>query len=64
MLFITEHNCETGKITQRELTAEEIKQREDEFESRIAEAEAKEAARQAILDRLGLNADEVNLLLG
>ena len=29
-----------------------------------AEAEAKEAARQAILDRLGLTADEAKLLLG
>jgi hypothetical protein len=30
----------------------------------IAEAEAKAAQRQAILDRLGLTADEVKLLLG
>jgi len=29
-----------------------------------AEAEAKQAARQAILDRLGLTADEAKLLLG
>jgi hypothetical protein len=29
-----------------------------------AEAEAKEVARQAILDRLGLTADEAKLLLG
>ena len=29
-----------------------------------AEAEAKEAARQAILDRLGLTADEAKILLG
>jgi hypothetical protein len=29
-----------------------------------AEAEAKEAARQEILDRLGLTADEAKLLLG
>ena len=29
-----------------------------------SEAEAKEAARQAILDRLGLTADEAKLLLG
>ena len=63
-MFIQEHNCETGEITQRELTAKEIKQREDEFEARKAEAEAKEAARQAILDRLGLTADEAKLLLG
>jgi phosphoenolpyruvate carboxylase len=29
-----------------------------------AEAEAKEAARQAILDRLGLTADELQTILG
>jgi hypothetical protein len=30
----------------------------------IAEAQTKEAARQVILDRLGLTADEAKLLLG
>jgi hypothetical protein len=30
----------------------------------IAEAEAKEAARQALLDKLGITADEAKLLLG
>ena len=30
----------------------------------LAEAEAKEAQRQAILDRLGLTADEAKLILG
>jgi hypothetical protein len=30
----------------------------------IAEAQAKEAQRQAILDRIGLTADEAKLLLG
>ncbi len=44
------------------------KQFEDGFAQynalKTQEAEEKEAARQAILDRLGLNADEVKLLLG
>ena len=35
-----------------------------DLEALKAEAEAKEAARQAILDRLGLTADEAKLLLG
>ena len=34
------------------------------LEDRKAEVEAKEAQRQAILDRLGLTADEAKLLLG
>lgn len=34
------------------------------LEDRKAEVEAKEAARKAILDRLGLTADEAKLLLG
>jgi hypothetical protein len=61
-------NVTTGEetITERDLTPQEIKERLD-FEAKIAteqaEAEAKEAARQAVLDRLGLTADEAALLL-
>ncbi len=33
-------------------------------EAQLAEAEAKAAEKQAILDRLGLSADEAKLLLG
>ena len=35
-----------------------------EIAARKAEAEAKETQRQAILDRLGLTADEAKLILG
>ena len=52
-MLIQEHNCATGKITVRELTVEEIAQREAEETTRneriAAEAEAKaaeEAAKQ------------------
>ncbi len=64
-----EFNALTGEetITEREETVTEKKEREA-FEKKVAqaqaEAEAKEAARQAILDRLGLTADEAKLLLG
>jgi hypothetical protein len=54
-------------ITERDETAAETKARkaeEAESEKRQAEAEAKAIARQAILDRLGLTADEAALLLG
>lgn len=46
--------------TQKEIDAAIKQVKSDE----IAEAEAKAAQRQAILDRLGLTADEAKLLLG
>jgi hypothetical protein len=61
------HNLETDEIIDREMTAAEYKvYQADQAAQAIqqAEAEAKEAARQAILDRLGLTADEAKLLLG
>jgi hypothetical protein len=60
-------NCETGEEIVRDATAEEIAQIKIDAEKATtvkAEAEAKEAARQVILDRLGLTADEAQLLLG
>jgi hypothetical protein len=64
---IKEYNCETGEETVRDATAEEISQIEldaSNAKTRQLEIEAKEAARQAILDRIGLTADEAKLLLG
>ena len=62
-------NITTGEetITEREETAAEAKARLDaanEFAAKQADAEAKATARQAILDRLGLTAEEAQLLLG
>ena len=60
-------NCETGETTERELNkAEKDQQKIDEAEiiARQAEVEARAVQRQAILNRLGLTADEVKLLLG
>jgi hypothetical protein len=60
-------NCETGEEIVRDANAEEIAQMKldtDNAATAKAEAEAKEAERQAILDRLGLTADEAKLLLG
>jgi hypothetical protein len=60
-------NVETGEEIVRDATIEEIAQMEldaAEAISRKAEAEAKTIQRQAILDRLGLTADEAKLLLG
>jgi hypothetical protein len=64
---VKEVDCTTGEEIVRDATAEEIAQIEiDKTNAQLAkaEAEAKEAARQAILDRLGLTADEAKLLLG
>ena len=60
-------NAETGEEIVREMNAEELKQWEKDIAEANAEKEAlaaKAAQRQAILDRLGLTADEAALLLG
>jgi hypothetical protein len=64
---ITEHNVETGEITEREMTAEELTQWERDkanAEAIAASAAQAQAARQALLDKLGITADEAKLLLG
>jgi hypothetical protein len=64
-----EFNAQTGEetITERDETVSEKKAREareKQFAIEQAEAEAKAAKRQVILDRLGLTADEAKLILG
>ena len=61
-----EHNATTGQIIERDLTEKEIAQIEiDAAESAAQKAayEAKEAAKAALLDRLGMTAEEAKLLL-
>ena len=61
------HDLEKNEVIDREMTAAEFKIYEAEQKATAAakaEAEAKEAQRQAILDRLGLTADEAKLILG
>jgi hypothetical protein len=63
-----EYNAETGEQIQRELTEEEIEERETmqaEAEARQAEQEAKAAARASALAKLaelGLTEEEVGAL--
>jgi hypothetical protein len=60
-------NVETGEEIIRDANADEIAQMELDaanYAARKSEAEAKAAEKQAILDRLGLTADEAKLLLG
>ena len=64
-----EFNVETGEenLTERDETTAEKKAREKsqtKFAELQAEAEAKAAAQQVIADRLGLTADELQVLLG
>jgi hypothetical protein len=66
-LMVRVHDLATNEIIDREMTAAEFKVYEaDQAAQAIvqAEAEAKEAERQVILDKLGLTADEAQLLLG
>jgi hypothetical protein len=65
--MIKEHNVATGEVIERELNAEELAQHNAylaEQDARKTEQTAKDAARQAVLDKLGLSADEVAALLG
>jgi hypothetical protein len=61
------HDLATNEIIDREMNDVEFAEHQANQEAQAAlkvEAETKEAARQAILDRLGLTADEAKLLLG
>jgi hypothetical protein len=60
-------NAETGEEIIRDANADELAQFEIDKANelaRLAAIDAREASRQAILDRLGLTADEAKLLLG
>ena len=64
---IKEYNCETGVETIRDATAAEIAQIKVDSNNAAkakAQAEAKEAAKSAILNRIGLTADELQTILG
>ena len=64
---IKELNCETGEEIVRDATSDEIAQMEIDAVNDAAikaEAEAKATARAEILNRLGLTAEEAQLLLG
>jgi len=66
-LQVKEFNCETGEEIVRDASAAEIAQIELDAANAAArktEAEAKETAKAAILDRIGLTADELKTILG
>jgi hypothetical protein len=61
------HDLTTDEVIDREMTAAEFKVYEAEQAAELAkqaEAEAKAIAKAAILDRIGLTADELQTILG
>jgi hypothetical protein len=64
--MVKEVNAETGKEIEREMNAAELAQLEKDRivrDAQRAEEEAKAQAKQAILDKLGITADEAAALL-
>jgi hypothetical protein len=64
------HDVQTGEITEVDFTVEEVKQVEADRKinekknlTDKAEAEAKATAKEALLSRLGITAEEARLLL-
>ena len=61
------HNAETNEVIDREMNDVEFAQYQldqETYETQKAEIKAKATAKAAILDRLGLTADELKTILG
>lgn len=61
------HDLETNQIIDREMTADEIAQMEQDNlvrQEKMAEQESKLQAKQAVLAKLGLTIEEATALLG
>ena len=61
------HNTETDEVIDREMNAAEFKQYETDQAAIVAaktQLEAKAITKAAILDRIGLTADELKTILG
>lgn len=66
MKMIKIHNAETGEVFEREMNAEELTQweaTEKEVAAKAQQLAAKKAEKAALLERLGITADEAKLLL-
>jgi hypothetical protein len=65
-MIIKEHNITTGEVIEREMTASEIAQwelDEAETQAKIQAVATKAAEKAALLEKLGITADEAALLL-
>jgi hypothetical protein len=63
---VKEYNCETGEEIVRDATAAEIAQWKKDADDFVARQEAQaqeQATKAALLERLGITADEAKLLL-
>ena len=63
---ILQHNVETNEVIERDATPDEVAEMQlsaARREAQLAEAQAKATAKEALLDRLGITADEAKLLL-
>lgn len=61
------HNAQTNEVIEREMNDEEFAQYQIDVAAeaaRAAEAAAKAAQREALLDKLGITEEEARLLLG
>jgi hypothetical protein len=61
------HNAETGEVIEREMNAQELAQWQKEKTEKEAEEQTKieqAAAKQALLNKLGITQEEAALLLG
>jgi hypothetical protein len=61
------HDLATGEVIDREMNTTEFaiyQADKADYEAKKAEADAKETAKAAILDRIGLTADELKTILG
>lgn len=66
MTTIVIHNTETGEILERDMTPEELAQHQKDLanaETERVKKQEKAAAKAALLERLGITADEAKLLL-
>jgi hypothetical protein len=66
MTTIKIHNVETGDIVERDMTKDEsdaLKKQNDADKAIEADRQAKNAAKEALLAKLGITAEEAALLL-
>lgn len=66
MTTIVIHNTETGEIIARDMTPEELAQHQKDLanaETEQIKKQEKAAAKEALLEKLGITADEAKLLL-
>jgi len=67
MTTIVIHNTQTGEIIERDMTPEELAQHQKDLANAEAEQikkQEKATAKEALLEKLGISADEAKLLLG